>query len=127
MTAFASITLNDSIPQAIEFVPSSIDQNQVAHLYSEGETGFDSRMHISLGAKLPKAGGTVARVTAKVVIPIMDNTDNTLKVGECIGSVEFVIPKRALETDRNNLLALTKEFLSDASVIAAVGNLESVY
>jgi len=129
MTAFATITIDDgqSTPAAVDFVPSNIDPNGVAHLFDEGSAGFDSRRQISLGVKLPKTGGAVARVTAKVVIPIMDETDSSLKVGEGIANVEFVIPKRMTDSQRADLLAFCQNFLADASVIAAANSLESIY
>lgn len=127
MTAFAAITLADSIPANHVYNPSSIDANGVAHLYTVGSNGFDSREQISLLVKLPKAGGSVARVTAKVSLPIMDTVDTALKVGEAIGTVEFVMPKQATQAQREMLLALVKAFLANASVTAAVSTLESIY
>jgi hypothetical protein len=127
MTAFAAISLDDAASAAVVFSPSTIDPNGVAHLYAPETNVIDDRRHISLGVKLPKNGSAVARVTAKVVIPVMDDTDTSLKVGECIANVEFVIPKRATEVNRNDLLAFASEFLADASIVAAMGSLESIY
>lgn len=127
MTAFAAITLADGVPANHVFNPSSIDSAGVAHLYTAGSTGFDSREQVSLLVKLPKNGGSVARVTAKVSLPIMDSVDNTLKLGECIGTVEFVMPKYAPQSQREMLLDLVTALLADASVVAAVGSLESIY
>lgn len=129
MTAFATITLDDgqSTPVAVDFVPSSIDSNGVAHLYAEETSGLDSRRQISLGIRLPKNGSPVARVTGKVVIPVMDSNDNTIKVGDAIANVEFVIPKTSDEDLRNDLIAFLHNFLEDPSFVAAVGSLESIY
>lgn len=128
MTAFAAITLDDGAgtPAPHTFDPSAIDQNGVARLYEAGDV-FDGRLAISLGVKLPKNGSNVARITAKVVIPVMDSEDTTLKIGEIIGSVEFVLPKQATLGQRQDVLAYTANFLADASVVAAVENLESIY
>lgn len=131
MSAFAPIDLDDGAgtPVTHTFVPSSIDQNGVARLYeNDAAVVFDGRLAISLGVKLPKAGSQVARVTAKVVIPVM-NSDLTppVKVGEVIGNVEFVLPKGTSEATRADILALTANFLADPSVVAAVNQLESIY
>jgi hypothetical protein len=127
MTAFAAVTLDDSASAAVVFSPSTIDPNGVAHRYSPETSGFDSRNHLSLGVRLPKNGSAVARVTAKVVVPVMDETDASLKVGDALCNIEFVIPKRGTALNRADLLAYVQEYLADASVIAAVTNLESVY
>lgn len=127
MTALASITLVDGVPADHVFNPSSIDSAGVAHLYTVGSTGFDSREQISLLVKLPKNGGSVARVTAKVTLPIMDPAETTVKIGELIGTVEFVLPKTATFAQREMLLALVTAFMADDSVLAAVGSLESIY
>lgn len=130
MTAFAVITLDDGAdtPVSHSFTPSAIDQNGVARLYElDDNVPFDGRNAISLGVKLPKAGSNVARVTAKVVIPVMDGVDPTKKIGEAIGSVEFVLPKSTVLAQRKDLLAFTANFLAEASVVAAVEGLESIY
>lgn len=130
MTAFAAIALDDGVlaltpGTEVEFSPSTIDQNSVAHLYSGETAGFDSRKHLSLAVKLPKVSGAVARVTGKLVIPVMD--DANLKIGEVIGSFEFVMPKVAAQAERVLALNLLRAFTLDESVIAAVTNLESIY
>jgi len=129
MTAFAAIDIDNgaSTPVGVTFNPSSIDPNGVAHLYADGDNGFDSRNHISLGVKLPKNGSSVARVTAKVVIPVMSADDVPVKIGECIANVEFVIPKRASDDDRANLLAFLHNLVNTDELIAAVTKLESIY
>nr|QDH89852.1 MAG: hypothetical protein H4BulkL22317e12091_000002 [Leviviridae sp.] len=128
MTAFAAITLDDAASAAAVFSPSTIDPNGVAKLF-ENVSGqvFDSRRAISLGVKLPKNGGNVARVTAKVVVPVMDPNDSSIKIGEVIANCEFVLPKTATDTQRADALAFMANFLADASVVAAVGSLESIY
>lgn len=130
MTAFAAILLDDGADTPVEhtFSPSGIDQNGVARLFEATETGsLDSRYAISLGVQLPKNGSQVARVTAKVVIPVMDPVDSTVKTGELIGTVSFVLPKTATEAQRADILALTANFLADPSVVAGVKSLESIY
>jgi len=125
MTAFAAIELDDSSESPVTFNPSSIDSAGVAKLFTTG--GLDDRKGISLSVRLPKTNGAVARVTAKVTIPVTDGGANPVKVGECIGTTEFVLPKRASDTQRADILALMASFLADASVLAAVNSYESIY
>jgi hypothetical protein len=130
MTAFAAIVLEDGADTPVEhtFSPSGIDTNGVARLYEANETGsLDSRFAISLGVSLPKNGSQVARVTAKVVMPVMDSENELVKTGELIGTVAFVLPKTATLPQRADILALVANFLADPSVVAAVQDLESIY
>jgi len=130
MTAFAAILLDDGADTPVEhtFSPSGIDQNGVARLYEASEEGsLDSRLAISLGVQLPKNGSQVARVTAKVVIPVMDPETSLTKVGEIIGTATFVLPKTATLAQRADILALVANFLADPSVVAGVQDLESIY
>jgi hypothetical protein len=130
MSAFAPIVLEDGADTPVEhtFSPSGFDLNGVARLYEATEEGsLDSRYAISLGVSLPKNGSQVARVTAKVVIPVMDSENPLVKIGELIGTTSFVLPKTATLTSRADILALMANFLADASVVSAVQDLESIY
>jgi hypothetical protein len=130
MSAFAPILLDDGADTPVEhtFSPSGIDSNGVARLYETNDTGsLDSRLAISLGVALPKNGSQVARVTAKVVIPVMDAENSLVKTGELIGTVSFVLPKTATHPQRSDILALVANFLADPSVVSAVQDLESIY
>jgi hypothetical protein len=126
MSAFAPIDLNDASDTPRTFVPSTIDTQGVAKLYTAADA-LQERKALSLSVRLPKAGGAVARVTAKVVLPVMDGSTPPVKLGECIGTVEFVIPTRASALNREDLLAFVSNFLADPSVVAAVSDLESIY
>lgn len=122
MSAFAPIVL----ATAGTFAPSSIDSQGVAKLFKAGTGGFDTRQAVSLSVRLPKVGGSVARVTAKGVIPIIDAVTG-LKTGECIASCEFILPSKADAADREAVHTLMSEFLADNAVTAAVYELESIY
>lgn len=126
MSAFAPIILENSVPSNVTFTPSAIDSSGVAKLFDAGDGGFDTRQAISLSVRLPKVGGSVARVTLKVVVPVVNGTTGE-KTAECIGTAEFVLPKLASPANRADVLALLAAFLADASAIAAVNNLESIY
>lgn len=126
MSAFVPITLVDQASTNVEYFPSAIDPQGVAKLFEAGGA-FDARRSLSLSVRLPKVGGSVARVTAKVVIPVMDGSTPPVKTGECICTMEFVIPKTASEIQREDLLLFATQLLADPGVVLAVENLESLY
>jgi len=126
MTALAAITLDDGASAPVVFSPSAIDSNGVARLFSTADT-FDARRSISNSVRLPSKGSQVARVTLKVIVPVMDEDVPSLKVGDTLCNIEFVIPKRATAQDRDDILAFAANLLADASTVASVTNLESVY
>lgn len=127
MTAFAAIALDDAASAAVTFSPSAIDSAGVAKLYDNAAASIEERRSISLAVRAPKASGSVFRVTGKVSIPVVDGSTPPLKVGEVIANIEFVIPKRAATTQRQDALAFAANFLADASFIAAVTSLEAIY
>lgn len=128
MPAFAAVTLDDGAgtPVSTTFNPSQIDLNGVAK-YFETNDVFDARRSISSFVRLPSKGSQVARVQLKVVTPVMDDTISTLKVGDVMCNIEFVIPKRASAAQRADILAFAASYLAEDSVVAAVNDLESVY
>lgn len=126
MVAFATLTLTDRVPANIVFTPSRIDSSGVATYYSTA-TVMDGRPAASISVRLPAKGGSVARVIGKVVVPIMDSVDTSLKIGESIGTFELVLPKVATENQRLDIRALLKSLLDNAVTTGAVQNLESVY
>lgn len=126
MAAFATLTLQNNAAANVTFTPSKIDQNGVA-VYFASASILDARMSASLGVKTPSGGSSVARVTGKVVVPVMDVVDTSLKVGECIGTFELVLPKKATETQRLDTRKLLDTLLQNAVTTAAAQYLESVY
>jgi len=125
MSAFTAVVMNDGDAVPVTFSPSNIE-NGVAKYFETADV-FDARRSISSSIRLPSKGSQVARVQLKVVIPVMDETVTTLKVGECIANLEFVIPKRATLANRKDILAFAANFLATAGAIASIENLESVY
>lgn len=147
MGAFSTVTLHDggnlvsgssaASGGSVAFVPSFIDSNGIATYYSVNDL-LDQRGKISISVRQPKAGSQVARVTAKVVVPVLDTSTFTEKLGECIATVEFVIPKVASEADRGDLLAFVANWITgldsgnlgspeSTEIGKAVMRLESVY
>jgi hypothetical protein len=105
------------------FVPSFIDSAGVATYYimDTGEV-LDAREKFTLSVRQPTKGSQVARITAKLVVPVMDADDSTLKIGEAIATAEFVIPKRMLDTERQKVWAMFANLIqgsgtSDATAV----------
>jgi len=98
------------------FVPTFFDSAGVMTWYTT-DTGevLDARDKITMSVRQPAKGSQVARVTAKLVVPVMDSTDATLKIGEAIATAEFVIPKRMVDTER------TKFYYQFANLVAGSG------
>lgn len=127
MTAFASLSLLNYAAVAQTFVPSVIDASGVAKWITNTESTFDARRVATLSVSTPKNGSKVARAKLRVSLPVMDAVDTTLKVADCYCNVEFVLPKQASLTQRRDLQAAIADFLTDATVVAAVENFESIY
>jgi len=132
----ATITINDgaTTPVAHNFTPSGIDKNEVAIYHDRvGGTalGFP-RVQISL--RRPVAGGTsstsdrVYRARIKVDVPTLESsvTPPTLAYN-CTVNVEFVLPERATQQNRKDVLAFVKNLLANAAITSAVQDLEPVF
>lgn len=126
MSAFASLTLQNNAAANVVFTPSAIDKDGVATWYGTGAV-LDARPRATLKVSNPKTGSSVARVTGKVVVPVMDIVDTTKKVADVIGSFEFVLPKQATETQRLDIRKLVDTMIENAITTAAVQYVESIY
>lgn len=126
MAAFASLALQNNAAATVTFTPSKIDQNGVAIYYSTA-TVIDARPMASLGVKQPSKASPVARVTGKVVVPVMNAVNTSQKDAECIGTFELVLPKIATETQRLDTRKLLDTLLANAVTTAATQYIESVY
>lgn len=126
MSAFASLTLLDSSAANVVFNPSSIDSDGVA-TWRTGDAIFDAKKTVSMSVKTPANGSNVVRIKQRIVIPVMDTVDPSVKVGEAYATLEFVISKKATETQRLDLRKHLETLVSNAVSVAALQNLESIY
>lgn len=126
MSAFTTVTIVDYAVANVVFSPAKIDSTGLAKWYAPG-TVFDAKPSCTLLVKEPKNGSNVARVSCRITIPVMDTVDTTKKIGDTIGSVEFVLPKQASLTARRDVKALIVSLLANAAITDAVENLASVY
>lgn len=125
MSAFASLSLNNNAAAAVVFTPASLSEN-IATWFDDNAV-FDAKRRVTMSVTLPKNGSQVVRVKQKVVIPIMDAVDTSLKVGEVYANVEFVIPKRASQTQRLDLRAFVQNLVANAVSTAAIDTAQGIY
>lgn len=127
MPAIAPVVLGDStVTDAaysgassgrFSFSPSFMDSAGVMTWYHmDDDEPIDAREKLSLSVRQPSKGSQVARVIAKVVVPVMDEDDSNLKVGEGIATLEFVIPKRMSGVERQRLHGLAANFFNGTGV-----------
>lgn len=127
MPAFASVPVAlDSGSTTASLVPSTIDSNGVAKWFQAGDV-LDARLSLTASARNPTKNGSVSRVQVKFVYPIMDTVETTKKIGEMLGTMEFVIPKKASQSQRNQLFYAVKSIAALSVVESAVKSIESVY
>lgn len=126
MSAFASLTLVNNAAANVVFNPQSIDSQGLA-TWLTSDSVYDAKKKVTMLVSLPKNGSTVARVKQRIMVPIMDSVDATLKVGEAYANIEVVFPKNCSETIRLDLRKYADTLLTNAISTAAFQNLEAIY
>lgn len=137
MGALAAINLNDGqgTPVAHTFTPSRI-QDGVAILcdMSGGVSlGYPKITHL---VRMPNNGSRNWKVTAKVVLPVLEVTSPSTSSGiqpaptlayNLEAHVEIILPERSSVAERKDLNAFLKNYLAHAVMTAAVENFEALY
>lgn len=127
MSAFATLTLLDSAAANVAFNPVTIDPSGVA-VWKTADSVYDAKSTVSMSVSHPKTNGSqVVRVKQKVVLPIMDSVDASLKLADAIVNIDIVLPKRASETNRLDVLKYAEKLLANAITVDAVQNLQGIY
>lgn len=139
MAAIANVVINDglSTPVAHTFAPVTIDAQGVAKWADRSggiSVGFPT---LSYSLKSPTGSSKSYKMTAKVTLPVLEQTSPSTATGiqpapvvayNLIANIEMVLPERSTTQDRKNLLAYAKNFLATASVCTAgVESYETVY
>lgn len=127
MGAFAALNLSNHVPANVAMTPSRIDANGVALWRDNAATITDAAWLLTSSVRLPAKNSQVARITHKLVIPVMDPTVTTKKIGELIGTVEIVVPKVASSNQRVDMANALQSLLALTVYTNAVVYLESVY
>lgn len=146
MPALANITINDgqATPVAHTFNPSGPDKNGVNYFYDRSggiAIGFPA-ISIDLREPLPaKPNGVsslerVYRATVKVIMPVLEVTSASTGTGiqpaptkayDLVFKGEFLLPERATQANRKDILAFAKNILANANITSLVQDLESIY
>lgn len=138
MSALASIALLDgaATPLSHTFSPVNIDAAGVAKLADRSggiSVGFPI---ITLSVRNPSKDSKNYRVTAKVVLPVLEVTSPSTGTGiqpaptkayDLLGTLEFVLPERSTLLERQHLYAYVKNFLANTNVSNAVQTFETIY
>jgi hypothetical protein len=139
MSAIAPVVINDgqATPVAHTFAPVTIDATGVAK-WADRSTGISVGFpQLSYSLKNPNGTSKNYRLTAKVTLPVLEQTSPSTSTGiqpaptvayNLIANVDIVLPERSTLADRKNLIAYVRNFLANAAVITAgVENYETVY
>lgn len=137
MAAVGNITINNgaATPVAKTFNPSVVQSDLVSYQDRSGGIvlGFPE---ISIGNRMPSKNANSYKVTARVKIPVLEQTSPSTATGiqpaptlayTLIGNVELVMPSRCTLAERKDLLAFVKNFLANAAITTAVENFEMPY
>lgn len=127
MPAFATLQLKDQSATERSFAPASINSATGVIGWLRDGDSYDSRQSATLSVTLPKTNTSRVKIRGKVSIPVMDPVITDKKIDELIGSFEFSLPKNAVLVDRQDLRAYLADFLTDATIVSAVEDFESVY
>nr|QDH91443.1 MAG: hypothetical protein H1Rhizo277660_000002 [Leviviridae sp.] len=139
MTAIAALALADgqSTPVSHTFSPVNIDQTGVAKWADRSSgiaLGFPT---VTFSMRQPTKASRVYRVTAKVNLPVLEQTSASTATGiqpaptkayDLLCNMEFILPERSTLAQRNDLLAYVKNYLASTAVLPpAIQNFEAVY
>lgn len=126
MSAFAALTLPNNAAVNVVFSPQSIDSNGVATWMTQ-DSVYDARSVITSSLKLPKNNSSMVRIKERIVVPVMDSVNPSLKLGESIVNIDVALYKGSSETHRLDLRKYAEKLIADAINTAAFQKLESIY
>lgn len=127
MSAFAALTLVNNAAANVTFNPLALNASTGVASYATNNAVYDQKSVASLSVTLPSAKSARCKVKGKVIIPIMDIVNTSLKTDEVIGYFEFVLPKTASQTQRLDIRKYLDTMITNAIVTAAVDNFEGIY
>lgn len=144
MAARAVVTINNSVPTAVNFYPTQDNQKGVAYFYdrSGGIAAGFGVLTVSLvepgvypAGKVISDANRLYKANMKLILPTLETVSNNSAgyvpsprpAYACTAKVEFILPERSTSQNRKDLLALTKNLLAHAVATNAVENLEGVY
>lgn len=138
MSAIAPLTIADgkATPVTHTFSPVNIDQQGVARFADRSGGVAIGYPVISQSLRAPVKGSRNYRLTAKVVVPVLEQTSPSTATGiqpaptkayDLAFNCEFILPERSSAADRKDILAYAKNYLANAVMTNAVIDFESIY
>lgn len=138
MPAIGNVVISDgaTTPVAHTFAPVGIDGTVATYADRSGgiPVGYWT---LSIGLREPvKNGAAVYKVTAKLLLPILEQTSPSTATGiqpaptvgyTMAANVEFLLPARSTLQNRKDVLALCKNALANGLFTSVVENLENIY
>lgn len=139
MASNANITINDgeSTPVARTFGPDSIEAGVAT--YKDRSIGVPGGYGMITMSR-PKAPSDLVNGSYKCVVQLMlpklETASGSTTSGfepaprvayNCVARTEFWLPVRSTEQDRKNLRVLLKNLIDNATIVAAVEDLEFVW
>jgi len=136
MGAVTALSLNDgqATPVAHSFEPTKVGESlAVYHDKVSGViAGYPS---VSIGTRFPTQENGNYKVTLRVKLPVLETaataasgfTPGPTVAYMLSGNMDFVIPNRASEAERDDLLAYCKNLLADAAIDAVTVDMDPPY
>lgn len=139
MASIASLTLTDATsptPVNRTFSPVNIDSLGVAR-WADRSGGIALGYPVaSLHVRPPTKQSRVYKVQLKLVTPVLEVTSPSTATGiqpaptkayDLTTVVEMFLPERSSLQERKDILAMLRDFLSEAITTAAVEDFEAIY
>lgn len=138
MTAIAALTLADgqATPVSHTFGVVGINASNVARWADRSggiQVGYPT---VSLLVKEPIKGNPNYKVSAKVTLPVLEQTSASTATGiqpaptkayELTSTMDFTLPARSTLQNRKDLFAYVKNLMANAIMTAAIENYEPQY
>jgi len=137
MPAFGNLVLNDgqATPVAHTFGPNVLDGELASYQDRSGGIALGYPV-VTIMASDPAKGGSVAKVRAKIVLPVLETVTGSstggfapapTKAYDLTADMTFFLPQRSTLAQRKDILAYAKNFLSNALATALIETQEKIY
>jgi len=137
MPAFSTITLNDgqATPVAHSFSPNVLNGELATYQDRVGGIALGYPV-VSLTSTEPNKNSRVAKVRAKLVVPVLETVTGSSTGGfapaptrayDLTADMTFFLPERSTLAQRKDILAYAKNLLSNAIMTNLVETQDKVY
>jgi hypothetical protein len=138
LSAIAALTLTDaaSTPVNHTFSPQPDMMSNIAKWVDRSGGIALGYPAATLSMRMPTKASRSYKVVAKLVTPVLEVTSPSTSSGiqpaptkayDLIANSEMILPERSTLQQRKDLLAMFRDYLSDAVITSAVHDFEPVY